>query len=50
MAKAWNGCTIVCDCGSENIEYKEDENHSLEDYEVFQCIGCGKIIKIELPN
>jgi hypothetical protein len=50
MATAWNGCTVVCDCGSENLEPLPDENHHLEDYERFKCLDCGNIIKIELPN
>jgi len=55
MAKAWNGCTVYCGgpkgCGSEDVEYLDDENvGSLEDYEVFRCKNCGRIIRIELPN
>lgn len=50
MAKAWNGCALVCDCGSENIEQLPDENHHMEDYEVFKCNDCGNQFKIELPN
>lgn len=48
--KAWNGYTLICDCGSENIESQEDENHSMEDYAVYKCLDCGEKFKIELPN
>jgi DNA-directed RNA polymerase subunit RPC12/RpoP len=50
MAKSWDGYDIVCDCGSENVDYLDDENNYLEDYEVLKCNNCGKKIRIELPN
>jgi hypothetical protein len=50
MAKSWDGYELVCKCGSENIEKGDCEYHHLEDYEVFKCLDCGHIIKIELPN
>ena len=55
MATAWNGCTIFCGgkdgCGSEDISYVDDEScGSCDDYAVYRCNNCGKIIRIELPN
>lgn len=54
MGKAWNGCAVICGgnngCGSMDNKQLEDENHHLEDYETFECLNCGRILKIELPN
>jgi len=51
MAKSWDGYDIICDCGCEDIQVLPDENFGiLEDYECFKCLGCGKFIRIELPN
>jgi len=51
MAICWTGAEVICDCGSKDIENMEDENcGSCEDYAVYKCRDCGKIIRIELPN
>lgn len=54
MARTWDGYVVFCGgpngCLSENIKKLDDENHHIEDYEYFECLDCGKKIKIELPN
>ncbi len=55
MAISWDGYIVYCGgengCSSEDVKSLPDENcGSLDDYEVFQCNVCGKILRIELPN
>lgn len=55
MAITWDGYTVFCGgkdgCGSEDISSVEDESYgSLDDYAVYKCNNCGKVIRIELPN
>ena len=50
MANYWNGATVQCDCGSENVEYVKDVDHDMGTCEVFKCQDCGKSIHNELPD
>jgi hypothetical protein len=54
MAKTWDHYVVFCGgkdgCDSLNVNQLEDENNHLWDYQVFECLNCGRILKIELPN
>ncbi len=55
MAQNWKEQDVYCGghkgCGSDDVEYVGDQNDfSFEDYQMFKCNKCGKVIRIPLPE
>lgn len=52
MVKTWDGATLKpCkDCGKDDWEHLEDEDHDMGSCQVFRCKACKITIHVELPD
>jgi hypothetical protein len=49
--KTWSGATLKpCVCGVDDWKQGEDVYNHFNNYERYICQGCGRRIKIELPD
>lgn len=49
--RIWDGATLKpCTCGVDDWESLEDTYAHFDNHENFRCRGCGRRIKIELPD
>ena len=49
-ATYWNGAQALCQCGSENVESRDDVDHDDGTCERFECLDCGHRWHNELPD